>query len=1138
MTTAGSLATATHAAKPSAAPTSSGAVVRHAGWSEFLAGARSGVLALIFIGLTGYLMMVLTHAGYLRQMGASDIPRNASSLVYLMTSGDAFFLLFAWAWVFAQPIVRDRNAHLHELVLAAPVSLHGLLWGRFLGATAVAAVLGASQMAGFLLAPLLEWVGAVPAGSMAQTPWAALGWAWLVFTLPSSLGCGALYLIAGLRTRSVAGPFAAAAALMMCWMISMIVLKEGRMDPFWSTVLDPSGFAEAETQVLDWTPHQKSTALLALTPALIVNRVLWCLLPLCGLAWVLRRVRREDLVLERPAKAAKLGAKKTAAQPTTTRTTALSAPASWLRAAGSEAAWQCRQAIARRGIWIAAAGLAAIGVAGGFVHVVGHADGPMVPRPELLAPVMLKMMFLLIAFVVAGAAGVVVRRDDTPGFGEMLDATPAPDAVRLAGRVGAIFGLTVLFALVPAVSALLVTAMTAPYSFDPVVTIGYQLLVALPALLEMAAAMVLMHALIRPAGPAYAASMLVAFIFIVNHEAEVISYPPAEVGIPVHLAFSGLTGWAPWGERLLGGDGWKLALVALMLALAGLAMPRGTDGRWSVAWHHARRRLWGPIGAVGLVAIGALCALGPWQTRKLVDEGGYRSWEGKLADDAAWERRWLSQAAAFSVGGGAIKITLEPEQQRVVGVWELKDVRASEGLLHLEAPHGMQGLEAKVNGLPTKTAFAEDHAAVDLGACASSGCQVTLQWKIDVRGWDAEGAPAWMLPNGAWARAIDFAPRLGFDRSRILLAPTDRSALGLPAAVPVLPVAAAVPADGIAPAGAWRWTVRRGDEALQAGDGTGPLDFAAVWAPKAETTTIGAYSVTHDRTRRATATSVAADVDAMSQCVARRVGHVPRVNAIVQLPRRLGTTAVAGEAILLPEEPGWDVADEGPGRWLRRADIAAALVRRDISERAQLRETPGSQVLAEGLAGAIGLLCVADTDGVKALVTLLDHGADTTTLALAASKVPVGTAESARASGWYAHYGPLAMLSFAAGIAPAQYEAMLAAARANADVAGALRAVFSEQAGQILGMPRSADLHMTLSRGAPTIQGEHWTWENGGWSASSDASPVTLLMHTPTGLTIVDEAQRSSPGEATREWIAIPQQAYERSPRDNATSAK
>lgn len=1115
--------------------------MRHAGWNELLAGLRSGVLALIFAGLTGYLMLVLNHAGYLRQMGASDIPRNAPSLVYLMTSGDTFFLLFAWAWVFSQPIVRDRNAHLHEIVLAAPVSLQGLLLGRFLGVTAVAAILGASQIAGFLLAPGLEWAGTVPAGSMGRTPWVALGWAWLVLTLPSALGCGALYMIAGLRTRSVAGPFAAAATLMMCWVITKVAFKEGGMDPFWSAMLDPSGLVEVETQVMDWTPREKSTSLLALTPALIVNRALWCLLPLCWLAWTLRRVRREHLVSERSVRLAKADSPESPPpQPVTARSAAPDVPSNWLRATAAETAWQCRQAIAPKGVWIAVAGLVVIGVASAFAHSVGHADGPMVPRPELLSPLMLKMMYLLTTFVVAGAAGMALRRDNTPGFGEMFDAAPAPDAIRLGGRVGAIIGLTVLFALVPAVAALLITAMAAPYSFDALVAIGYQLLVALPALLEVAAVMVLMHALIRPAGPAYAASMLATFIFIVNYEAKVISYPPAVIGIPVQLAFSGLTGWAPWGERLLGNDAWKLALATLMLAVAGIAMPRGTDGRWRVAWKQARRRLWGPIGAAGLAALVAMGILGPWQQQRFVDEGGYRSWEGTLADDAAWERRWLSQAGEFSMAGGSIDITLAPNLRRVMGVWKLQDVHAAGGRLHLETPHGFNRLEAKVNGQPAGTEFAQDHAAVELGqACAGHGCSVTLQWQIDVRGWDAEGAPAWMLQQGAWARAMDLAPRLGFDRNRILLAPADRKILGLPAEVPPLPAASAVPADGIAPAALWRWSVRIGDNLLATGEGAGPLDFAVVWAPKAETTVVGSYAITHDHTRHATALSVAEDLDAMSQCVARRTGHAPNVDAVAQLPRRLGGVAVVGRTLMLPEDPGWDVADKGRGRWLRRASIAAALARRDITDRAQLRDSNGSQVLAQGLAGAIGLLCVGDADGIGALSALLDHGADAATQALAASKVPVGMTEQAQADGWYAHYGPLAMLTHAATLTPGQYEALLEEVAIDGDPAVALRKVYPRQADYILGAPRSADLHLSImARGQARVNGKSWRWKDGGWAAYGDAPAAMLFVHAATGLKPVANAKQISADRASSGLIAVPQFAYERSPRDNVIAAK
>jgi len=97
-----------------------------------------------FVGLILYLLMMLTNADYLREMGAVGIPRNSASLIHLMISGLMIWLLFVWAWLFAQAITRDRSANLHEVVLAAPLSLRALLLGRWLGAVGAACLLASS----------------------------------------------------------------------------------------------------------------------------------------------------------------------------------------------------------------------------------------------------------------------------------------------------------------------------------------------------------------------------------------------------------------------------------------------------------------------------------------------------------------------------------------------------------------------------------------------------------------------------------------------------------------------------------------------------------------------------------------------------------------------------------------------------------------------------------------------------------------------------------------------------------------------------------------------------------------------------------------------------------------------------------
>jgi len=589
-------------------------------------GLSSSLPALVFVGLIGYLLTVLCSADYLREMGGAGVARNAPSMVYMMTSGQLFLLLFAWAWVFAQPIVCDRSAHLHELMLAAPV---------------------------------LEWAGIVPAGSIAATPWAALGQGWLLLIVPCAFGFGALYLLAALRTRSLAGPFAVAAALMLCWVLSMVVFDEQAND-VWSRLLCPAGYTEVELQVKDWTAQEKASASLALTSTLLLNRLIWGVLPLFALGWALWRVRREALLLETAPSTPR---RAPSVLPVSTTIMPLPRPVPrWWRAALAETRWQCAEVFRHKGIWLTVIGLAALNVAGAFNHIVGHAEGPLVPRTELIVPLIRKMSFFFIVFVVAGLAGLRMRRDDAPGFNEMLDACPAPDSVRLAGRAAAIVAVTLLLALVPGISSVLTAALAAPDSVNLALAVGDSLLVNLPALLEFAAAIVLMHALIRPAGTAYTASMLVAFVFLVNHEAELVTFPPAKLGIAVRVAFSALTGWQPWLQQVITMAAWKLSIAVLLLALAGLVQPRGSDGYWTTLRRNLPARLFKtPIGAVAVTAVIALATLAPHLHQRLIIEGGYRTLQQQLAEDAAWERHWLPHVAEFAVAGGARAKEIAPQ---------------------------------------------------------------------------------------------------------------------------------------------------------------------------------------------------------------------------------------------------------------------------------------------------------------------------------------------------------------------------------------------------------------------------------------------------------------------------------------------
>ena len=866
-------------------------------WYELRAGCRGPLIPIVFPGLMAYLVLVLLNADYMRDMGATDVPRNSPHLVYLMVSGQAVWLLFVWAWVFAQAVVRDQTANLHEVVLAAPISLSALLAGRYLGALVLACLLALATGLGFLLVPLLGALGLIPPDAVGPQPWFAIGHTLLVLTLPSAAGLGALLLCAAIRTRGVAGPFALAAVLMLIWMVAMVVVRGGDANPVLATLIDASAFAEVEEQSNLWTPREKAAGVVQMTAPLLANRVIWTVPPLLLLAFVLRRVQRERLALERAP--AGLGTERAAGEKEAERpdpdAPALGAPRrpSWLGATWSEAVWHFALSFRGWGTPLALFMLTALGVGGSFVHVILHADGPVLPRPDLIDPLLVEFFYLVIAFMVAAFVGVMARRDDRPGYGEIADAAPAPLGSRVAGRALAAAAVTVLFALTPTVSVWIVSALVVPDGFsllDPALYFG---LVLAPSMLELCALVLLAHALVRHTGGAHAAGIICAFFIVVNHELGVTTYPPAEVAVPPSITLSEFSGWTPWLGYVLTLDLYKLAVAAGSVGLAWLAWPRGTALTMSLRWRAGARRVAGAAGALAAAAVVLAAGVHGVLHEQLVTLGGYESQAAATADDAAWETRWWSAASPFSVAGGAADIAVDPAGRVATARWRLDGVRSPSGTLHGSLPDGAEIRGATVDGREAAVTVAFDHFALPLGACGAGsaaaaggeGCTVELEVAARGEGWSAEGETPWLHPSGVWLRAADLLPTLGHDPDRLVRAPRERRSHGLAPAPGDVEAGALEPAAGVAPAGDWRWSVtfagadpgaERGGGARIATEGRtdGPFDFAAAWWPEAPVETRrGDVAALHGPQRARDVDGVLDDVTAMRACVAATLGR-------------------------------------------------------------------------------------------------------------------------------------------------------------------------------------------------------------------------------------------------------------------------
>lgn len=1074
------------------------AIYQYEAWHECRAGLRGPMVPIIFIGLIGYLLLVLVNAEYMREMGALDMPRNSAHLLYLMTSGQSIWLFFAWAWVFSQIVLRDRHANLHENVLCTPVSLTGLIVARYIGALVIAMIIGIAMPLGMLLVPVLGWAGLIPAELVAPHPWAAIGWSLLIFIVPSAIGFGALFTITALWTRSSIGPFVTAALLMLVWMVGMIVLHEGGISPFLATLFDPTAYAEAELQTDHWTPNQKIHGLLALSPALILNRLIWMGLPLLGLGLTLRYLSREWLVIgnTRQRKQHRVAAL------TTVDPTPLPAiiNSSWLSATWHEALWHLRLSVGQWGLLFALLMMTFIGVGGTFAHLLQHAEGPIVPRVAVLVPFLSEFSYLFVVFMVAGFVGALARRDQRLGFAEWVDVMPAPLGCRVIGRILAAFMLTLGLAITPTLSAWIVMALAAPAGENYLDPLWFNVVTLAPALLEICALTLLAHALLRNAGAAYALSMMLAFISVVNYEVGLIAYPPLQFGVPAPVSLSALVGWAPWFVSATAIGSFKLALVGIVVGVVWLVWPRGTDGRWVQRGLAMQQRR----GALGVVVVSAIVS---WfffalLQQKLVNDGEYQSTLAQIADAVAWEQRWWSQADAFNVVAGKVDIQVTPSMQTAQVRWRLLDVTARNGMLHGSLPHGVTLDTATVAERAVKAEMAYDHFAVPLGKCATSGCSVILNLSVTQAGWPHSDAPPWLHRSGVWLRAADVLPTLGLDPDKLWRVPRERQQHGLSAQAPTLPSAEYLRASqAVAPAGMWQWRVRFTDEGVQTqttGRVDAPLDFAVAWLPQApEKLVQDGVTVWHSATYTQTAHDILADLKAMQQCVHDTLGATSVVKQVLQSPRHLGEPQLHHDVLWLPEHTGWDVSVKGFGHLHRRAHIAAALSSRWLSNQLDLRAEAGSAWVTTGIAGWVGLHCVRQLDGTEAWLALQRWYGEQLITAFGSLPAPVVSVAETGATEWMQYYTPLAFSGWVGQVGETTVREQiqqLLTARANApNLVAALTSVVGETTSSaLLGLPIASDVTLsTISAQQLAVTNQRWQWQTGGWQAT--ATPLDIV---------------------------------------------
>ncbi|MEM9879661.1 MAG: hypothetical protein AAF862_10350, partial [Pseudomonadota bacterium] len=725
---------------------------------EIIDQLRGYLVPITFIGSIAFQVIMLTGAQNTQQLSVLGVTVNSAYWVYLWVSGQSLWINFIFAWVFSRTVLRDREAVLHEIVLSSQAPLVQLIIGRYLGAIGIAILLSMNVIIGFILLSAAPLMGLVPAEYIGPMPLAAMAWATLVITLPTIIGIGALSIFATLRTGSVAGAFGAAAILSVTWMLSVSVLNEGSFAPILASLMEPWAYAHLVRVTDDWTIQQKMSRLFSMDMLLIINRLLWLFAPLGLLAFALKKLKREDLLADRPKKTS---AKSSRPMRALAPRPVLGAARSWATATVQEARWQAERLLKSLGFWAGFVFISFVGALSISIQYTQRPDGPLYTFVDSVGGYVNGTTLLFSYLFITAATGMIMRRDERRGFDDIVSVMPAPLGVLVAGKALAAFTVTGVITLSSVIVMSLLSVLS-PTGLDFIYALNYGLTL-LPANLQVCVLAIVIHTVINRTGTAYSVSILLILFAAMNYENGLLKHPLAQFSVPAAAVVSELLGWGPWfGYAIVGGAA-RIGVVGVLLALAWLLWRRGIGLPLKQRAGLAVRRLRTSAGLVGALSL-AVTAGTAWVIQdRSVHRGTYTTPEKDAQEAARFETTFDSSKGAFSIARGAATVSLDTSKLTATSRIDITGLRAAEAILHGDLPHGARIINATINAAAARVTQAAGHFTIDAEACVSDACRLVLELDIDGGHWPWEVEPSWMSRNAVLFTAHDVLPSLGID---------------------------------------------------------------------------------------------------------------------------------------------------------------------------------------------------------------------------------------------------------------------------------------------------------------------------------------------------------------------------------------
>ncbi|GAB2866306.1 M1 family aminopeptidase [Pseudoduganella ginsengisoli] len=605
----------------------------------------------------------------------SRVAINAPRSILLTTSFIGCLGVIVVAAMVGRSVQQDFEYDMHHFFFSAPIRKYQYMFGRFLGASFVLAVVFASILLG-------TWLGAFLPGidpeRLGPTPWVA----WLIpycFTLlPNIFIFGAVFFVVAALTRRMLPVYISSVVMLIGYLVAPGLARDLDYKTL-AALIDPFG-TTAVIRLTEYWPIAERNARLVLPEGVyLVNRLIWASFALVTLMlgyWRFHFVATID--------SGRNAARNEGDEPPRLSATAADTrekPDFQARSLGLlllRNSWlNLRETV--KNVYFAVIVLAGVLLMFATAldpHTLGVKTYPVT---YLVLEQITKMFTLFMLVITTFYAGELVWRERENRTAQMFDAMPVPNWLPLLSRLFGLIGLQGLLLVVVMLCGMTIQLFKGYFDIQPGLYLHNLFLVQWPQYALVAVLAMALQVLINHKYLAYFA-MILYYAATITAAALGLDHPLLVYGTSPEFTYSDMNGYGSYLVRerwfLLYWSGAALALVVLSV----LFWARGSNTEWRQRVQLARHGLTLPVLAAFTLAATIFIGAGSVLFYDLQVAGDYKSAYRQDAERADYERKYkaLADVAQPRITDVRLGVAIEPEQRtlRVKGQYILENKTA------------------------------------------------------------------------------------------------------------------------------------------------------------------------------------------------------------------------------------------------------------------------------------------------------------------------------------------------------------------------------------------------------------------------------------------------------------------------------